>query len=205
MTALRIATVVALAFVSFGCSYQQVPFLDYSPGRGVDLPAPPPDKAQVIFFLWIARTGENLVLFDGEERIGILRYVTWTSRLVEPGEHRFGVVSLENADFTVGDLEGGRTYILEAQDIFPTYRFRLEPVGPDETHTGTPIRNILAGSFRVDENAQAAAWLARQDRRIRDLYDRYLEKWLTKPVDERRTITPDLAIEGPVRYVPPSD
>jgi len=199
------STAVVLLVLVSGCTYQKAPFLDYAESRGIVLPAPPPDKAQVVFLLYIARTGENLVLYDGEERIVILRYVTWTSRLVEPGPHRFGVVSLENADFTVGDLEGGRTYLLEAQSIFPTYRFRLEPVGPAEKHTNMTIAELAAGFFHVEENAQADAWLARHGPRIQKLYDAYLAKWLTKPVEDRRTITPDLAIEGPIRYLPPSD
>jgi hypothetical protein len=199
--AIAFAIGLGLFVGGLSCAYQQAPFLDYAPTRGVDLPAPPPDKAQVIFFLRISNApGETLALYHEGERFGLLRYVTWTSRLVEPGHHRFGLVSPENADFTVGTLQGGRTYLLEAQQIFPTYRYRLEPVGPAETHTGMSIAESLAAQFHVEPNAGLASWVQQHGARYQQTYDRYLAKWLTKPADERRTITPDLAIAGPVRY-----
>lgn len=192
---------LALVLGVLACAYRQAPFLDYSPGRGVDLPAPPSDRAQVIFFLRVATDRENLVLYHDGERFGVLRYVTWTSRLVEPGEHRFGVVGSESADFTVGRLEGGRSYLLEAQNVFPTSRYRLEPVGPWETHTGMTVGELMAGLLHVQPNGEFDAWLRQHGPRYQELYDRYLAKWSTRPESQRRRIEPDLALEGPVRFV----
>ena len=180
-----------------GCAYQQVAHLDYGVQRGIDVPAAPADRAQVVFWVSAMNPKLELAIYDGETQLGILRYATWFASLVEPGDHRFAVVSHKSADFTVGDLEAGRTYMLEAQLIFDD-RFRLQPVTPDMRRYGGPITNLMTGCYPIEPNSLTAAENARLDERRRSTLARYSEKWLTKPEEDRRRLGPQHAISGPV-------
>jgi hypothetical protein len=161
------------------------------------VPAAPAGQAQVVFWSLFMPPDIELAIYDDRAQIGLLKYSTWFSVLVEPGEHRFAVVSDQSADFTVGDLEGGRTYILEAQNIWER-RYRLEPVTPDMSRYGGSIANNMRGAYRVTPNALTAAENARLEPSRMETYERYYEKWLSKPAADRRRILPAQALEGPI-------
>ncbi|MGH0033797.1 MAG: hypothetical protein ACQGVK_02075 [Myxococcota bacterium] len=180
-----------------GCAYRQVAHLDYGVRRGIDVPAAPPDRAQVVFWVSAMNPALELAIYDADEQLGILRYATWFAVSVVPGDHRFAVVGPKSADFTVGSLEAGKTYMLEAQLIFDD-RFRLQPVTPKMRRYGGPITNLMKGCYPVAPNALTAAENARLDERRRAILERYSEKWLTRPESDRRRLGPEHAIDGPV-------
>jgi hypothetical protein len=196
----RLLLALSAAALIPACAYQQVPHLDYGVQRGIAVPAAPPDRAQVVFWVSGMSPEIELAIFDGDDQVGILRYATWFPLLVAPGDHRFAIVSEQSADFTVGDLEAGRTYLLEAQNIWDR-RYRLQPVTPDMSRYGGPITNMMKACYRVTPNALTAGEEARLAGRRREIYDRYYEKWLTKPEADRRRVGPEYAIAGPISYL----
>ncbi len=198
-----LATSLALwLLVSTGCSHPPAVFLDYAPGPGVDLPAPPPGQARVIAFLSTASApDETLALYVDGVQAGLLRDGTWTELPVEAGEHRFGVVGLENADFAAGRLEAGRTYLLEAKRIFLSRSYRLEPVGPDEIRSMSSAAETLAVLVQVEPNAGIGIFDAGHGAEYRERHASCLADWQARPEAARRRIPEELAIEGPVRFV----
>ena len=202
----QLLVMLALAILC-ACAYRPVPHLDYGAQRGIDVPAAPSNQAQVVF--WVSAMNPKLELAiyqDDPQRhdlqLGVLRYATWFATRVDPGKHRFAVVSPQSADFTVGDLEAGKTYLLEAQNIFGE-RYRLQPVTTDMNSLGGPITNLMRGCFHVSPNSLTASESARLAGTRRQTLARYLEKWLTKPVEDRRRIRPEQAIDGPVSELLP--
>jgi hypothetical protein len=189
---------LALLTVSISaCAYQQVPYLAYGPVRGIVLPAAPPDRAQVVFFLSAALPDVELAIYDGREQLGLLRYVTWFSSLLAPGDHRFAVVSSQSADFTVGRLEAGRTYFLEAQNIWDV-RYRLQPLTPDTSRLGGKASGLMRGVYHVSPNSLAPAENERLRASRQATYETYEIKWETKPEADRRRILPEHAVTGPI-------
>jgi hypothetical protein len=189
-----------LAFSVSSCAYRPAPHLEYDVDRGIVLPAAPDDRAQVVFFYSSApNVNSELAIYHGRDQVGLLRYIKWFSILVAPGDHRFGVVSVRSADFTVGNLAAGKTYFLEARLIFDD-RFKLEPVAPTDSRYGGPLSNFMKGLYRVSPNSLTAGHNESLNSSRRNRFDTYLEKWQTKPEADRRRIPADHAVAGPISF-----
>jgi hypothetical protein len=185
-----------------GCAYKMVPHLDYSSEHGVVVAAAPANKAQIVVFLWVATPKIGLMIYSDEKPVGELRYATWMSFLVDPGDHEFAVVGPKSADFTVGMLSGGKTYLLEAQNFYDN-RYRLQPVTPDQSSGMITIEDKLYAPRQVTPNALSPAEADRMKPRRDRLYAEYRSNWLSKPIEDRRRITPDKALSGALEYRKP--
>lgn len=188
-----------VAWLLVACSSSGVDYLDYSPTKGLILPAPPPDQAQVVF-LPAVHEGADLAIYEDGAFLLPLRSYTCHVRRTTPGAHRYGVVTDYNADFAEGELAGGATYLLLAYQTFAG-RYSLRAVMPDERYTTLAIDDWIRLCVRVDPNAETALWRDEREpgletRRLRDL-----QHWLGRPASERTRITDAFALHGDVAFV----
>ena len=97
--------------------------LDYAEARGVELPAPNPERALVVF-LRPGGSGIHASVYAGEEFLSFFHKQTCFLYEAKPGKHRFMVVS-EAADFLAADLEGGKIYFVLVSPRMGMWRARF--------------------------------------------------------------------------------
>jgi hypothetical protein len=179
--AILIASVASLA----GCVHR-TDLMDYRQQEGLQLQAPPPDKALVV----VVRPGRmagmvSSTIFDGSEFVAVLMDYTYVAYDAAPGTHRFMVLG-EAADFMDADLEAGKVYFARVTPRFGVWRarFSLDPVTPHEEEW-TEIRGWLNDSYLVKPNAAGRTWAQNNEQSIEEKRSAYLERWQAKDAGER--------------------
>ncbi len=184
---------------ALGCASSpepETPATGAAPGPGLwrFVEAPPADRALVLIFRppRRGRTGWATVYRD-DEILAIFGYSSFLAQLVEPGAHRYMVVS-EAADFLDAELEGGKVYFAEIVPRTGVWRarFSLVPYPPGHERL-RKLEAWLAKSTPVVPGARERDWAADNAASVAEKRDAYLEKWLRNPDRPRldRGLTPD--------------
>jgi len=177
---------LVIAAASVGC-VARTALMDYQPDRGLDLEAPQPDKALVVFMRPKKIAGYvSSVIFDDQALVAVLMDYTYAAYQTTPGKHRFMVVS-EAADFMDADLEAGKVYfgLVNVRMGVWRGRFSLVPVTPHDKDW-QHVRKWLSGSRRVTLNTAGMSWGQDHAHSVQQKHDAFLPKWLAK--NERPTL-----------------
>jgi len=169
-----------LVVASVGC-VPRTALMEYRPNRGLDLDAPEPDKALVVFLRPVKMAGYvSSVVFDDQDLVAVLMDYTYAAYQATPGNHRFMVVS-EAADFMDADLEAGKVYFALVKVRMGVWRgrFSLMPLTPHDKEW-QHLRRWLSRARRVTLNNAGISWGQDHAQSIQQKHDAYLPKWLAK-------------------------
>ena len=134
-------------------------YLDYAEKKGIDVPAPPPDKALIVFLRPQSRGHSvHASIYDGEEFFGFVQTDTCFLYEAEPGEHDFMVIG-ETANFMDADLEAGRIYFVQVKIKIgmAKARFVFSPVTA-ETEEWDKLEGWLKSAYLVEPKDSAREW-----------------------------------------------
>lgn len=167
-------------------------YLDYPADRGAELAAPPADKALVVFLRPAAGAkGIHSAVYQDEEFLLLMTGKTAYLRMVDPGEHRFMVVS-EAADFLAADLDGGKIYFIQVKPRMGAWRarFSLHPILP-ETADWSKLQSWLNDVYLVEPNDAAGTWAEKNHASAMKKKSAYLPKWEKKADSEKPMLRKD--------------
>ena len=193
----RLAALLGV-LVASSCSTHQ-PYLDYALTKGLILPAPPDDQAQVVIVPAV-HEGTELALYEDGRFLLPLHHYTCHVRRIEPGEHRFGIVGDKNAEFAQGTLHGGATYLLLAYQTFAG-RYSLKPMLPATRHTSLTMAHWIEVCLRVDANEETHEWRAEREPTLENRRQRHLKRWETLPASQQSRITWKHALRQDLAFV----
>jgi hypothetical protein len=192
---MRNVLVLLIVIGSAACA-RRTDLMDYRATSGIDIDAPAPGRAVVVFVRPDGRAKFiSSTIFDDLAPVAVLMQKTYAVYQTSPGKHRFMVVS-EAADFMDADLEEGKVYFAWVADRMGAWRarFSLLPVTPHDKKW-KDLREWMSDSdaHRVALNAAGETWAQDNAPSIREKHDAYLPKWLAK--NER----PNLYAEDGIR------
>jgi len=194
-TVVSLLVVLAVAGMTGEAFAGRSEHLDYAETRGVELSAPDPDRALVVF-LRPGGPGIHSSVYDGEEFLSFVQPKTCFLYDTAPGKHRFMVVS-EAADFLAADLKGGKIYFVLVSPRMGMWRarFSLLPITKKDNEW-KKLPAWLEKAYLVEPNESAMAWVEENRPSIDEKKSSYLEKWEARPPEERPTLNPGDGVTG---------
>ena len=167
------------------------------------VPMPAADMAQVIFMRPSSYGGMiQSSIFDitaGEAQlIGIVSTGTQISYMLDPGKHKFMVVS-EAADFLEANLSPGKTYYAMVTARMGAWkaRFSMHPVrnggDGDFQYQSEKFQKWLKKVRFVDNTTESTAWFEENKASIDEKQRKYWEVWQQKSAADlaERTLRPE--------------
>jgi len=198
MKMLHLLSIATSLLFFVGCASNP---MQVSKNQAVD--APSTDKAQLVFmrssFVGSAINSSIYDVSSGEVKyLGIMANATKVVYEVEPGVHKFMVVS-EAADFLEANLEGGKTYYSMVTPRMGAWkaRFSMWPVRTDGSgEFNTTDKNFakwLKTTKRVDMTPKAEQWYQKNKASVAKKYQAYQAVWSKKTADAlaEHTLNPD--------------
>lgn len=162
------------------------------------LPAPSPDKAQIIFMkpmsgAWGAM---NTAIFDakadGNEQLGVLDGGTKLVVEVSPGEHRFMSATMSLVHLMDAKVEAGKRYYVVARFIYGN-GFQLRPVrrtGPSDFNAQSPeFPKWVSGTKVAAPSAKEVDYFVRKKDKIAKSRAMSEEIWSKKSDSQRAELT----------------
>jgi hypothetical protein len=163
-----------------------------------DIPAPPPDKAQIVFLKpagnMFASIPVGILALEGDQRrlLGILGENARIIVEVDPGRHRFMSHMQSVTHLMDAEVEAGKRYFVLARFLYGN-GFQLRPV---RNGTGTPysagepaFAEWLAETRVRPVNKPRTAWYERKDAKVAKHQVRGQTIWDRKTDAERAELT----------------
>lgn len=199
MKLLRMMTVLSVVLLAAGCA--ATGSMRVAEDQSID--EPQPDDSQMVFLrsslVGSAHDGSLYeVTDDGIEFIGIIGNGWKLVHDTSPGRHVFMVVS-EAADFMEAETVAGKRYhaLVTPRTGVWSVRFSLWPISTDPGSAYTTESGDFDAWMRdttlMETTDDARQWYRDNRESIEDKYERYWQKWVERPAEERarRTLVPE--------------